>query len=212
MWLKVFNAFHRLKNLSFEFEGPALDLVNDWCDNKDKEVMKCDDVHEADLKGSIATRMEDYIVKLSALYEVDKVSKTDVSKLVDGPLLISLASVEKACSDIDNLLTQLTDNLLTQLTHDNVSSKLVKLTNTIKNKADADGWVQHRIVLQYMNCSAESLRELLQTAYQSEIIEVKNVGKAAYYRVKTIEKTAEKKTVQAEVICEQIDVPTMIQF
>jgi hypothetical protein len=187
-WTKIFTAFHQGPTKKFEFEESALDLVNEWCDAKDAEVMKCDDVHEADLKGAIATRMQDYLVKLSALYEVDNVSKIDVSRLVQSTTIISRGSVEKACRSIDNLLTQLTDNLLTQLTHSNVSTKLVKLTNTIKSRAEADGWTQHRILLQYMNCPAESLKSLLQTAYQRELIEIKTISKGTYYRLKATEK------------------------
>jgi hypothetical protein len=147
--------------------------------------MGYEDMHEADMKAAIATRMEDYVVKLSALYEVDI-----VSKLVKGPIVISKESIEKACLDIDNLLTQLTNNLLTQLTQDKVSTLLVKLTNTIKKKADSDGWIQHRILLQYMNCSADALQTILKTAYERDLIDNKIAGKAKFYRLKATEPSA----------------------
>lgn len=209
-WQEIFEIFHT-ESLNFELDEKAMTLFNSWCDGKDAEILGYADVREADMKSAIASRMEDYIVKLSALYEVDKVSKTGVSKLVKDSISISKESVEKACSDIDNLLTQLTDNLLTSLTEDKVSTKLVKLTNTIKKKAEFDGWTQHRVLLQHMNCSADALRILLTTAFQIELIEVKTEGKATYYRVKTAEKVEEKKTPQVETMTTQIAIPIEVQ-
>jgi hypothetical protein len=53
-----------------------------------------------------------------------------------------------------------------------------------------------------MNCTADVLKALLQTAYPRDVIETKSMGKATYYRVKEVEKT--------EAIAAQIVVPTSI--
>lgn len=190
-WKQIHDIFHgeESHNLSFEFESEALELANSWSEREDAEVMACSTPREADLKGAIATRMADYLVKLAALYEVDNISKTNVSRLVTPSISISKESVAKACLDIDNLLTQLTNNLLTLLTEDNVSTKLEKLTNTIKAKADHEGWVQHRVLLQFMNVTAKELLTLIQTAYEREMIEYKKVGRAMYYRLQIAEKS-----------------------
>jgi hypothetical protein len=184
LWKNIYSLFHETKNLSFEFDEQALELVNTWQTMREEEANVCTDPRDADLKGSIITRMSDYVIKLSALYEVDSVSKSIVSKLVKSPLLISSASVEKACSTIDNLLTLQTTNLLILLTADNISTRLVRLTNVAKTKADADGWVKHGTLLQHMNMTAYEFKLLLQTAYERELIETKQEGKATCYRPK----------------------------
>jgi hypothetical protein len=184
LWKNIYSLFHETKNLSFEFDEQALELVNAWQTMREEEANVCTDPRDADLKGSIITRMSDYVIKLSALYEVNSVSKSIVSKLVESTLLISSASVEKACSTIDNLLTLQTTNLLILLTADNISTRLVKLTNVAKAKADADGWVKHGTLLQHMNMTAYEFKLLLQTAYERELIETKQEGKATCYRPK----------------------------
>jgi len=192
-WKRLFEVFHGKQKLVFEFEDSALDYVNNWCEAQEEEVTKIDDIHEADLKGAISVRSQDQAFKLAALFEVDALSKklsgsvSSVSKLVvsKGILNISLESAEKACSIIDYLLTQLTNLLTNILTHNDLNSKLSKLTNTIKNKAESDGWVQHRTLLQHMNCTADLLRTLLQTAQQRDLIETKTMGKATYYKINT---------------------------
>jgi hypothetical protein len=184
LWKNIYSLFHETKNPSFEFDEQALELVNAWQTMREEEANVCTDPRDADLKGSIITRMSDYVIKLSALYEVDSVSKSIVSKLVESPILISSASVEKACSTIDNLLTLQTTNLLILLTADNISTRLVRLTNVAKTKADADGWVKHGTLLQHMNMTAYEFKLLLQTAYERELIETKQEGKATCYRPK----------------------------
>jgi hypothetical protein len=184
LWKEVYDAFHEQK-IEFEFAESALELANAWQSMKEEEAMQCDEAKEADLKGAVVTRLADYVVKLSALYEVDSVSSDFVSRLVESPLLISTNSVQKACSTIDNILTLQTTNLLTLLTSDNISTRLVKLTNVLKAKANSEGWLRHGVLLQFMNASAYELKVLLQTAYERELIEVKQEGKARYYRIKT---------------------------
>ena len=212
LWQKIYCTFHQKRPLSFEFEDSALEHISVWCNAKDEEVLKLDDAHEADLKGAISTRMQDYAFKLSALFEVDKltanavgtVSRLVVSWGLTPTVFISLESAEKACSLIDYLLTQLTDNLLTQLTHSKLSSKLLRLTEVLKSKGTAtpDGWVQHRTVLQHMNCTADMLKQLLETARQQDLIEQTMLGKAMYYRVKNSEsdQTTTKEAINKEVI------------
>jgi hypothetical protein len=53
------------------------------------------------------------------------------------------------------------------------------------------------LLLQYMNCNADVLKTLLQTAYERKLIEVKTVGKAKFYRLKIIDDSAIKQTVEA---------------
>jgi hypothetical protein len=133
----------------------------------------------------VITRLSDYVLKLSALYEVDSVSKNIVSRLVDSHIRISFESVKKAYSVIDDLLTLLTENLLILLTKDNISTRLVRLTNVVKAKADSDGWVKHGTLLQLMNMSAYEFKVLLQTAFERELLdEPKHEGKATFYRLK----------------------------
>jgi hypothetical protein len=186
LWKSIYSLFHDGKKLSFEFDEQALELVNVWQTMREEEANVCTDPRDADLKGSIITRMVDYVIKLSALYEVDSVSRSIVSKLVEPPVLISSASVEKACSTIDNLLTLQTINLLILLTEDNTSTRLVRLTSVVKAKADTDGWVKHGTLLQHMNMSAYEFKVLLQTAFEREVIEEpRREGKATFYKLKT---------------------------
>jgi hypothetical protein len=199
VWQSVFDVFHDPKRrVTFEFEDSALDYLNNWCDLKDAEVLKTVDVREADLKGAVGARMQDYAIKLSALFEVDELARSlkgksgsmlVVSRLSSNSAVIQirLESAQRACSIIDFLLTQLTTNILTLLT---ASPLLVRLTNTIKNKADPDGWTQHRVVLPLMNMTAPQFRVLLDSAIQRNLIEVKTEGKANYYRAKTSDKPA----------------------
>lgn len=183
LWRDLYDAFHKQKR-EFEFAEPALELASAWQTMKEEEAMQCADAKEADFKGAVVTRLADYVIKLSALYEVDKVSNSIVSNLVESRILISVESVQKACSTVDNLLTLQMTNLLTLLTESNLGTKLVKLTKIVEAKADADGWLKHGTLLQNMNITAYELKLLLQTAYERELIETKHQGKAAFYRVK----------------------------
>jgi hypothetical protein len=69
----------------------------------------------------------------------------------------------------------------------NLSTKLVRLTNVVKAKADADGWLVHGTLLQNMNVTAYELKLLLQTAYEQGLIETRHEGKAAFYKLKARE-------------------------
>jgi hypothetical protein len=189
LWNEVHDAFHSGSQVhEFDFEPEALEWADAWQTMREEETLKINDLKEADLKGAIITRLSDYVLKLSALYEVDNISKNIVSKLVDSQILISFESVEKACSTIDNLLTLQTENLLILLTKDNISKRLVTLTNVIRSKADSEGWIKHGKLLQLMNMSAYEFRLLLQTAFERELIEEpKHEGKATYYKLKSKE-------------------------
>lgn len=215
LWQRLYDYFHQKdKAIDFVFEDDALAHITSWCDAKDAEVLSLDNAHEADLKGAISARMQDYAFKLSALFEVDTLSANYVSSVsglvvsrglnATSTIHISLESAQKACSLIDYLLTQLTNNLLTKLTTNGLDSNLTKLANVIKSKAEIvqDGWVQHRIVLQYTNFTADTLKKLVDTARQRELIEQKVVGKAMYYRIKTSDKHPAilKETISEEVI------------
>jgi hypothetical protein len=185
LWKQIFDAFHTSLH-EFEFDSEAMEWADLWQTMKEEEALNISDPKEADLKGAIITRLSDYVLKLSALYEVDNISENIVRKLVEPHILISSASVEKACSTIDNLLTLQTTNLLILLAEDNISTRLVRLTNVVKAKADLDGWVKHGTLLQHMNMSAYEFKVLLQTAFERELLdEPKHEGKATFYRLKT---------------------------
>jgi hypothetical protein len=177
-WKQVYDLFHNKSKFEFEFDDEALEWANTWQTTKEEEVLELSKSEEADLKGAIVTRLSDYVLKLSALYEVD-----NVSELVESPIVISLESVRKACSIIDRVLTLLTNNILTLLTEDDVSRMLEKLTNKIRAKADSEGWVQHRTLLPLMNMDANKFRIVLQTAFESNLIETKQEGRARYYKL-----------------------------
>jgi hypothetical protein len=189
LWNQVYDVLHSGSQVhEFDFDPKALERADVWQTMKEEETLKIDDPEEADLKGAIITRLSDYVLKLSALYEVDNISKNIVSKLVDSQILISFESVEKACSTIDNLLTLQTENLLILLTKDNISKRLVNLTKVVRSKADSEGWIKHGKLLQLMNMSAYEFKLLLQTAFERELIEEpKHEGKATYYKLKSKE-------------------------
>lgn len=190
-WKQIFDSFHSAtSSLRFEFEDEALERINSWGEINEEELIEIENPTEKDLKGAINARMADYIVKIAALYEVDKLCKTNVSMLVTNPIQISEESVKKACSDIDNLLTQLSTNLLSLLTTNSVQTKLKKLTSLISKKADGEGWVQHRDLLPLMNIEARDFAQLVETALQSDAIELKHKGAANFYRLKTSDTVA----------------------
>jgi hypothetical protein len=183
-WKQIYDAFHSGSH-EFEFDSEAMELADLWQTMKEEETLKINDPKEADLKGAIIARLSDYVLKLSTLYEVDNISKNIVSKLVDFHIHISFESVEKGCFTIDSLLTLQTENLLILLTNDNISTRLVRLTNVVKAKADSDGWVKHGTLLQHMNMTAYEFKVLLQTAFERELLdEPKHEGKATFYRLK----------------------------
>lgn len=184
LWKQIYDAFHTSLH-EFEFDSEAMELADLWQTMKEEETLKINDPKEADLKGAIIARLSDYVLKLSALYELDSISRNIVSKLVDSHIHINFKSVEKACSTIDNLLTLQTENLLILLTNENISTRLVRLTDVVRAEANSEGWIQHGMLLQLMNVTAYEFKLLLQTAYERELIETKQEGKGRYYKLKS---------------------------
>jgi len=170
LWKQIYDRFHT-SQLKFEFEAEALEWANAWETSETEEVLNCSTAEEADLKGALITRMAEYVYKFSALYEIDKISRSSLSKFSSSTITVSIDSVKKATSTIDNLLTLLTTNLLTLLTETRISRELAKLVEILENKAESDGYMMHSKLLPLMNVDAYRFKTIVQTAIEQDLIE-----------------------------------------
>jgi hypothetical protein len=169
---QVWDYFH-CEQRSFIFETPALEIANAWQMRKEDELRKIADLEEADAKGALITRLSDYLLKFSALYEVDSLLRKDELRKLNTPQIsISINSANKVVSIIDNLLSILSDKLLSSLSSTWLRRNLEKLSKILKDAPD--DWVQRQYVLPRMKITAKQFTDVLTTAYESGIVDVKN--------------------------------------
>jgi hypothetical protein len=171
---QVWDYFHSGQK-TFTFDEASFEVVNAWQTQKEDELSRLADLEERDIRGAVITRMGEYLMKLSALFEVDaelsKLSKTELSKENSEnseEITINMSSVNKAVSIIDNLLSSLSTKLLSLLSSGWLSKNLVKLTKLLEGK----DWIQRQHLLPYMNMTSKRFDEILKTAYDSNLIEV----------------------------------------
>jgi len=150
---KVWNVFHS-KHLKFKFDSAALELVNAWQTEHEEELKQIPDPEEADVKGAIVTRLGDYLIKFSALYEVDDIlSKNKLSNLATSHIIISIDSVLKSMKIIDKMLSLISDKLISLISSTWLSKNLAKLRRILQMAVEKTGeeWVQRQHVIRRMH-------------------------------------------------------------
>jgi len=176
---EVYDFFHSGKIKKFVFDPEALELINAWQAKHEEEIDQIADPEQKDIQGAIVTRLGEYLIKFSALYEVDALlSKGLLSEhSMNGDtefslkIPISVDSAGKSMSLIDNLLSTLRTKILKSLSSTLLSRNLVKLTNILEKAGEE--WVQRQYVLPRMNMEVKDFNSLLDTACESWYVETK---------------------------------------
>ena len=184
----TYDFFHKTQ-CSFKFDPSALKMISAWQTNKESVEYDNEDINDA--YGTVASRMGDYVIKDSALFEVDKLtskvgsslSTLSLSNLVNSPIVLSTDSVQKSMDYNDNLLSVISTNLLNSLSETGFSKYLVKLSKIVRRCANTEGWAERQHVLPQMNMKANAFEEVLQTAVQSGEIECQTKDRKQLLRV-----------------------------
>lgn len=192
----VYDFFHSNQYI-FKFEESALKLTSAW--QVEKESIEYEDEDVNDAYGTIASRMSDYVTKISALYEVDRLtslssslgtshrtlshSTSSLSNLVNSPIVISVDSVQKSIAYNDKILSVLSTKLLNLLSETEFSRDLAKLSKVVTKCTKSDGWAERQAVLPRMNLKVKVFDEILQTAVQSGEIECQTRERKQLLRV-----------------------------
>jgi hypothetical protein len=153
-----FKVFHDA-DLSFKFSKEALDIVNKFTEEQETKNESIVDEGEKELMNAISTRLEEYLIKFSALYEIDsEIGKfNEISSLAEykppREILISESSAEKSYKLTYQLLNLLNAKLLNSLKESRFSKLVAKFAKLLE-----DGKPHDRSgVQQVMHC--ENSRE-----------------------------------------------------
>lgn len=180
---QIWNVFHSEPKKSFEFESHALELINAWQLKHEEKASQMADLEEADVYGAIITRLGDYLIKFSALYEVERnLSEGKLINLSSPLITINIGSVEKSTVFIDKMISWISDNLIRLLSSSYLIANLTKLNNIMLNLSPKNEFILHSEILPRMHIKTKELKELYQTALESEYIETKKVGKALFIK------------------------------
>ena len=171
---QIYDFFHS-NQCSFKFDDGAFELTNAWQTEKESVEYEDEDINDA--YGTIVSRMGDYLLKLSALYETDRLSTSQLSNLVDSSIVISVGSVQKSITYNDKILSELINKLLNLLNETELTRNLVKLSKVVNNCTKSDGWAERQEILPRMNMKAKAFNEILQTSVEFGEIECKTVGR-----------------------------------
>lgn len=169
----------------FVFDDKVLRYLNDWEEKKEAEMLaKADDIFSA-----IAGRYIDYVIKLSAIYEV---SATDPTQLGERTISISMDSLKRAITFVEDALKDIMGKIVTQIQSAPLN-KLFGLISHYQTTKYPDG-VPHWFALQYSNMPTSRFHEYIDTLIESGRIESvpTKSDKGILYRVKEPEESLQK--------------------
>lgn len=178
---QIWNFFHA-KQHKFVLSKQAEDSINKWIAEQHKHFTESDP-EDKDFLASVNGRAQEYVIKLSAVYEADAYQ---LSKLSKGDTIeISEESASKSTDFMNTVLSMISDKYAKLLSLDWLSRNLAKLSRILEDSIDKR--VERQFLGPRMHITAKQLTDVLATAADYGMVEITHGKPSTITLVKTHE-------------------------
>jgi hypothetical protein len=200
---EIWNYFHANEH-KFVLSERAEGLINGWIAERHKQFVDCE-LEDKDFFASVSGRAQEYVIKLSAIYEADAYQ---LSKLSNGNTIeISEESAAKSIDFMNNVISMISDKYAKLLSLDWLSKNLAKLSSILEKQPEKKA--QRQFLSPRMHVNAKQLTDVLATAEDYGMIEICKGKPMIIALLKTYEdlKTTANNTKHYEVAAELSNTP-----
>jgi hypothetical protein len=208
---EIWDFFHA-KECKFIFSNEAEEVINERISEKHKIFVECDIATDKEFLGALYGRAQEYVIKLSAIYEADTYQLIKLSS--ENNIEISKESALKSINYMNIMISMLSAKLLSLQSSDWLSTNIAKLSKMLSKCEHKRA--ERQFLSSRLHLTAEQLNTVLTTAKDYGMIEITGVKPQIIILLKTYEElrtsveTMKEPVNKTEVLPAQIAVPTMI--